>query len=250
MIAILILSAIYTVCYDSERLKSRVVGTYSIGKLRSKLCSNVELTGPAPTRRGLSTEISITHDNSRMRVLLAYVPIDFRSVEAVGSVPCTMGLTDVVVVRERLGKRPLKLDVGPDVMWQDTADTVFDSCSNYLCNTAVYDSTGIVINKDEIILDTFPVIPTKSSDDMIYTRTLPGGLLINAASVIRHTDPAMIRISWMPEHVNAESDGNVCYSAAITYSALNELVEDENGVRIMPPSLIEFSVDALRKVKG
>ena len=44
------------VCFDSERLKSREVGTYSLGKLRSRLCGNVEVRGPGVTPRGISTE--------------------------------------------------------------------------------------------------------------------------------------------------------------------------------------------------
>ena len=44
------------VCYDSERLKTKEVGRYTIGKMRTRHCENVELRGPALTPRGLSME--------------------------------------------------------------------------------------------------------------------------------------------------------------------------------------------------
>ena len=44
------------VCYDSERLKTKEIGRYSVGKMRTRHCENVELRGPALTPRGLSIE--------------------------------------------------------------------------------------------------------------------------------------------------------------------------------------------------
>ena len=44
------------VCYDSERLKTKEIGRYQVGKMRSRHCENIELRGPALTPRGLSLE--------------------------------------------------------------------------------------------------------------------------------------------------------------------------------------------------
>ena len=44
------------VCYDSERIKTKEIGRYSVGKMRTRHCENVELRGPALTPRGLSIE--------------------------------------------------------------------------------------------------------------------------------------------------------------------------------------------------
>lgn len=44
------------VCFDSERLKTKVIGKYSAGNIRSRFCENVELRGPGLTPRGLSLE--------------------------------------------------------------------------------------------------------------------------------------------------------------------------------------------------
>ena len=77
------------VCFDSERLKSKQVGVYALGKLRSRLCANVEIRGPGVTPNGLSTEIVFRHGDGRIRALLAYSAIDFMEIEGMGVVPST-----------------------------------------------------------------------------------------------------------------------------------------------------------------
>lgn len=47
------------VCFDSERVKTREVGRYSPGRIRARLCENVELRGPGLTPRGLSAECKL-----------------------------------------------------------------------------------------------------------------------------------------------------------------------------------------------
>ena len=72
----------------------------------------------------MSMEVGFRHTDGRIRVLLSYSPIDFDDKK----VPLAMGLMDVVITRERLGKRPLKLDMadgGWDVMWRDTTEGQF-----------------------------------------------------------------------------------------------------------------------------
>ena len=97
------------VCYDSERLKSKEVGVYSVGKMRSRLCANVEIRGPGVTPRGLSTEFCFRHADGRIRVLMAHAPIAYtKNVNGLGNIPSTFVLKDIVIVRERLNKRPLK----------------------------------------------------------------------------------------------------------------------------------------------
>ena len=98
-------------CFDSERVKTRKVGTYSPGKLslQYKTCACADLRGPSPTPRGMSMEITLREGESRVRVLLAHEPYQFEDIGGIGQVPCTMLLRDIVIVRERLGERPLEL---------------------------------------------------------------------------------------------------------------------------------------------
>lgn len=140
-------------CFDSERLKSKEVGTYSVGKLRSRLCGNVEVRGPGITARGLSTEIIFRHGDGRVRVLLAHSPVDFMEVEGLGMVPSTFILKDVVVVRERLDKRPYDLDTAPDVMWVPSTDDAFKG--GYSGTRQRFTTTGLPI-KEDVRFDSLP----------------------------------------------------------------------------------------------
>ncbi len=117
------------VLFDSERLKEKEVGTFGAGKMRNiRTLQNVDLRGPAPTPRGLSLEASLRHGDGKLRVLFAYTPLDFEDFLGLGQIPVAMGLTDVIVVRERLNNRPLKLEEkegGWDVMWRASKDQDF-----------------------------------------------------------------------------------------------------------------------------
>ena len=73
----------------------------------------------------MSVETGFRHGDGRVRILLSYSPIDFDENEA----PLAMGLMDVVITRERLNRRPLKLDDeegGWDVLWRVTKEEDFD----------------------------------------------------------------------------------------------------------------------------
>ena len=121
------------VCFDSERLKTKVVGKYNFSKLKSRLCENVEVRGPGITPRGISLEIILRHDDGRIKVLLAYQPsylpqnnfISSSSSPIIQSLDpeLALTLTDYLIVRERLNKRPLDLDINPDDMWKKPIHT-------------------------------------------------------------------------------------------------------------------------------
>jgi len=215
------------VCYDSERLKSKEVGKFTVGKMKNvRVCGNVDLRGPAPTPRGLSTELSFRHDDSRLRVLLAYKPIDFQEVQNVGMIPSALGLSDIVVVRERIEKRPLKLDQDPDSMWRPTTNKeAFDKFSKqgFLSGSRrTYNPSGLEFS-DRLPNLTSGLSPLKKcdgpaaapgtaiagatgggaagavaasavvvaaaaeEDDDVYRRVLPGGIYIEVQHTHTHT---------------------------------------------------------------
>lgn len=114
-------------CFDSERMKTKVVGKYNIGKLKSRFCENVEVRGPGITPRGLSVEVIFRHEDGRIKVLLAYQPTYSPSISTLTSSDSSsrqpsepeivLTLTDYVIVRERLNRRPLNTEINPDTMW-------------------------------------------------------------------------------------------------------------------------------------
>jgi len=191
------------VCYDSERLKSKEIGIYSIGKLKSRVCSNVDLRGPAPTARGLSMELCIRHEDSRMRVLLAHSPIDFQQIEN-DKCQYAMVLKDIVIVREKLNKRPLKLDDKPDKMWIETPNTSFEGV--FGGSRQRFDISGELLTT-KISPDKLPICKDPNTElddhdsytnDNMYKRVFPGGLMVEAPMIILSGTEARTRITWRP----------------------------------------------------
>lgn len=192
------------VCFDSERLKSKEVGSYTKGKLRSRVCGNVDLRGPAPTARGLSTEVCIRHDDGRIRVLLAHAPIDFQPLDD-DKCQYAMVLKDIVVVRERLNKRPLKLDDNPDSMWLEPSTSLFEG--KFGGSRQKFSLNGDLLS-ETIPPAVLPVCKDPSGDnsddhnsdlsDNMYKRIFPGGIMIEAPIIILSGAETRTRISWIP----------------------------------------------------
>lgn len=249
-------------CFDSERLKSKQVGIYSPGKLRSRLCANVEIRGPGVTPNGLSTEIIFRHDNGRMRILLAHSAIDFMEVEGMGIVPSTFLLKDVVVVRERLDSRPYDLDVGPDLMWVPTPSTAFEG--SYEGQRQRFTTTG-KLSSETVVFATLPpckvtdvevdellnsylednVIiskePAMESQDDMFRRVLKGGLLIEAPWIISSDVGVRARVTWKPDTTDKS------YAAEIgLFMSSGAAFQLPNGsARLAAPVLTDFFVDEI-----
>jgi hypothetical protein len=255
------------VCYDSERLKSKEVGRYSPGKLPGmRACYNCVLRGPGPTRRGMSMEIllhcpdgsPLGENDMRVRVLLAYAPIDFQEIEGVGPVPCALGLTDVILVRERKGaRRPLKLDEGPDVMWKPPVEGFAlglgpgAGSGPELTQRDSFMPDGLVVRESNLRLSYSPLqlpAPTEASPAAharadLYERSFAGGLRIEAGAVVYAGLESRLRVQWaVPE----EEDGHRpsrCFRAEVAFKALETVTVEAQGVRVSPPEVLGFSVE-------
>ena len=258
------------VCFDSERLKSKEVGTYSLGKLKSRVCANVDIRGPGLTPRGISTELIFRHDDGRIRVLLAHSPIDFVEVQGVGSVPSAYALRDIVIVRERLDKRPLKTDSNADIMWRPTADGTF---AGPFTGSRQRFSTQGVVESEAVSFASLPACQvvsdevksaltgdkqqddhkssTGNSDSEIeggemYTRIFDGGIMIEAPWIIAAGLEVRARVSWVP--CAGTSSAPTLYAADVGLLAVAEVMQLPTGNSVLvPPKLIDFYVETLNK---
>jgi Domain of unknown function (DUF3598) len=257
-------------CFDSERLKSKVVGIYSPGKLRSRLCGNVEIRGPGVTPNGISTEIVFRHGDGRIRVLLAHSAVDFMEIPGAGIVPSTFLLKDIVVVRERLNSRPYDLDVGPDAMWIPTPSTAFEG--SYSGKRSRFTTTGSVKSdpvsfpflspcevttpevaemvksnmEDNVIIREAAFV--EPSEDMCR-RVLKGGIMVEAPWIISADVEVRAKIWWKPDAgLTSSSDhGDILYSAEIGVNmSADDVIALPNGsARLAAPRLVDFFVDEL-----
>ena len=237
------------VCYDSERLRQKEVGRYQAGKLPNiRAVHNTVLRGPAPTRRGMSAELHLFHPEAtpgaadqRIRVLLAYQPIDFQDIAGVGSVPSAMGLSDVIIVRERRGTRPLKLDDKPDEMWRpETTSTmpVLGQRHRFKPDGLVEKMAGQSLQHEPLSL----ALPDtqQPTDDDVYSRSFPGGIRIEAGAVVYAGLETRIRVTWQPSLLQPQST----YRSEVAFAALESVQVDPAGaLRVSPPRLVDFNAD-------
>lgn len=250
-------------CFDSERLKSKQVGVYSPGKLRSRLCGNVEIRGPGVTPNGLSTEIVFRHGDGRVRVMLAHSTIDFMEMDGLGVVPSTFLLKDVVVVRERLNARPYDLDVNPDAMWVPTPETAFEG--SYDGERQRFTTSGMLksdpvsfpflppckVTEDEVdellssnlednLIIHKPPAPAFSepADDM-FRKVLKGGLFIEAPWIISADVEVRARVTWKPD----ESEKLYAAEIGIFMSSAEGFALPNGSARLAAPKLTDFFVD-------
>ena len=253
-------------CFDSERLKSKEVGTYRVGKLKSRLCANVEVRGPGLTPRGISTELILRHGDGRVRVLLAHAPVEFADVAGVGSVPCVYALKDVVIVRERLGRRPLKADTDPDVMWVPTADSTF--AGPYDGIRERFGAAGVP-EQEAVAFDELPAckvlseqvqaemqqqaggaegdhLASSGSGGELYRRVFAGGILVEAPWVVAAGLDERARVSWAP--CAGASARPVVVAADIAVRAVTDVATLPAGQTVLvPPKLVDFFVDTLTR---
>ena len=260
-------------CFDSERLKSKEIGTYSLGKLKSRVCANVEVRGPGLTPRGISTEVIFRHDDGRIRVLLAHAPVDYIEIEQVGSVPSAYALRDIVVVRERLNKRPLKTDTNPDIMWVPTHESAFTGA--FAGQRQRFSARGVV-ESETVSFPSLPlceVIPPEvksalqstadnndnndhhkidHSDDgsktetELYKRVFAGGVLVEAPWIVAAGLEVRARVSWAP--CAGQSNAPIVYAADMAWLASTDVMQLPSGnSMLIPPKLTDFYVDTLQK---
>ncbi len=208
------------VCFDSERLRIKNAGVFREGAMGNrKCCGNVDVRGPSPTVRGMSLETAFRHRDGRVRVLLSYSPIDFDE----NKIPLALGLMDVVITRERLNKRPLKLDEGEggwDDLWRDTTETDFEKLAQpgeVLSNNArqyLPDDELRVLPSPPLQLESLEAISisqhlsadtadkNKNQDDeedqFVYRRAFPGGILVEAQAIVYPGSPTRIRLAHAP----------------------------------------------------
>ena len=241
------------VCFDSERLKTKEIGLYTASnkdKLHKYLYYST-VKGPGVTRNsGMSIEIgmrSLVCDR-KIRVLLAYKPIVYRDIENNKyQIPAGMGLTDIIITREKLNTRPLKLDDNPDSLWKATNDRIFDNANKFNGYRYGYSgSSSDDINKIESKeLPSLTRSSMKTADDYLYRRLFPGGILIEADSTFEYDKIGKVKVMWVPNH--ADSDQQLIYQCAdVEFKALDNYQIEGNNVKILPPTLLKYSVEEFK----
>jgi hypothetical protein len=251
------------------------------------LLTSYRASGPGSTVRGMSVEISLRDINTprRVRVLFAYSPLE-SSLMPLEDDPSSflverMKLTDIVITREDQRKRPLDLDEEPDDLWRKiTQEPAFIEENSFHTMRVRMAPNGkeeeVKINNNDIfphIQYPLVVVPSQSHHESVseslYSRWMPGGLLIEAPSVFPVLEPSALRVTWLAKeeeggkegggkgednddddnmHGGMEVEGigrvNV-YSAEIVFQFVQEVAYEEGQLNLQPPRLMDFFVDKI-----
>ena len=258
------------VCFDSERVKEKDMGIYKVGNLKGyRSCANVDLKGPLPTPRGMSMEFTIRNkdEDNRIRVLIAYAPLAWNDVGGLGQMPSSMKLRDIVIVRERIGSRPLMLDKNPDIMWFQSPLNLFDSefegtrQRNTVSGSPDAQSLGpsllepLMVSrlvKPDIHTFTDNGLQLDNIEGAFYRRSFPGGILVETPWVIESAVEVQTRVAWQPGAGRDDNSNGSMYSCVISFSALalDEEFLSRGELRMLQPTLRDFFVDNLKIVTG
>lgn len=243
------------VCFDSERLRTKEIGIYAANN-KDKLHKYLHYStvkGPGVTRNsGMSIEIgmrSLVCDR-KIRVLLAYKPITYRDIENNKyQIPAGMGLTDIIITREKLNTRPLKLDDNPDPLWKATNDQLFTAKANqyYDGTRYVYSDTDSDESSKIVGRDTIPSLRSTQpgdGDEYVYQRIFPGGILVEADSTFEYDKSGQVKVTWVPNHDSSEKLLYQC--ADVEFKALDKYVMEGNNVKILPPTLVKYSTEEFK----
>jgi hypothetical protein len=203
-------------------------------------------------------------------VLLAHSPIDFVDLPEVGSVPSAYALRDIVIVRERLEKRPLKADTNADIMWRPTVDGTFSG--PFSGNRQRFSTQGVVesetvsfaslpacqVVSDEVKSELTGDIQqddhksssgnSNSGSDVgeMFKRVFDGGIMVEAPWIIAAGLEVRARVSWVP--CAGTSSAPTLYAADVGLLAVAEVTKLPAGNSILvPPKLVDFYVDTLKK---
>lgn len=226
------------------------VGTYSAGNLGKQVCAGAGMVaGPSVLKRSglVSTEISLRYGISRLRCTVQHAPA-YAEAEEPGLL-----LYRVILCRERGdgGGPPTRAkeearnnDFGvdearfwrgiPPYRWNEAWRGTSTTASQQVLAQFEVDS---VPEEDEWHLS--------RSGEASYTLQLPGGIRIQAPTLIRPGIPAPIRLAWLP------CDMPILLRAQAFAVALEP--DDDNSAggassgqqTFKPPSLLSFRVDEL-----
>eukprot|EP01035_Chromulina_nebulosa_P025148 gene25148-32807_t len=260
------------VCFDSERVRSREMGVYAKGKLKSRFCSNAEVRGPGSNQRGFSLELTLRIGDGRVRALLSYVATDFEPIQEEEQKPADVWswsklkfmpskpttsfsraagllLTDVVLTRERLGRRPLEVEGQVDPLW---SKPMKDS-SKLWSRTDEIGQRIRVDGRGDMVYSALDSLAKKTveeeADESLYRRVFPGDIAVEAPLFIllppeKETPERMGSVSISAP--NRYPDLNTRDRVSVSFQVVGDYLLEEGRLRSQPPRLTDFFVDQIK----
>lgn len=181
--------------------------------------------------------VVVRHEERRVRVLLAYTPVEFKEIPQVGEIPVAFTLQDIVIVREKLNSRPLKEEHKEDILWCPVEGDVSSLAVTGQRRRCLVDGRVDSVELPQQLLQ-------KPSQEGLYQRVFPGGIVVEADEAVAVGALGRVRVTWMPSATVAVPP---VFAAEIAFSVKDEVGTTPRGEAfIAPPLLADFFVDTLQ----
>lgn len=244
----------------SDKIVTQNVATYQKPIIPSKVCGSVAMGGPAMSKNGLSIQFSFRHDDTRMRIMVAYEPSDFVAVPSTSiQIPSSMSMSDITISREKRLEEdkisslikelpPAKMftEATPHYLWRKTSMDDFGGQFSGVRDIYLKAGDAADAPKSEVIpLAPLPfyeeyeenfqnalldddALGKKDDDDeddqLDFAKIFDGGLLVEAPLVILAGEISNVRISWSVPNVSGASKSQTVYSADASFTSMNDAV--------------------------
>lgn len=256
-------------CFDSDRIKTIPVGTYSPGNLKNYRCGSVGMVcGPTLTRSGaMSTELVLSHGNGRVRVIYQHAPVWEQGVEPGSCPPQALKLFRAIVSREVLENsndmdgpptpdsemrnpptrgNPKFFRPVPPYTWHKRW-----AGSSWTWGQQSGDRGWSITELEEA--DAWHGRPTGDTSD-VWAMRLPG-ILLQAPRVITTGRAGICRLAWLaeddaPEGSADDGSTSILLRTEASVIALEPVIDEENEVMLgfYPPELGSYRCDVLMKI--
>jgi hypothetical protein len=246
----------------SDKIVTQNVGTYQKPIIPSKVCGSVAMGGPAMSKNGLSIQFSFRHDDTRMRVMVAYEPSDFVAVPSTSiQIPSSMSMSDITISREKrldadkasstikeLPPAKMFTESNPHYLWRKTSMDDFGGQFSGVRDIYLKSGDATDAPKSEIIslaplpfyeeyeenfqnalLDDDAVgnkgnIDDDDDDQLDFAKIFDGGLLVEAPLVILAGELSNVKISWSVPNQGGAPNSQTVYIADASFTSMNDAV--------------------------
>jgi hypothetical protein len=246
----------------SDKIVTQKVGTYQKPIIPSKVCGSVAMGGPAMSKNGLSIQFSFRHDDTRMRVMVAYEPSDFVAVPSTSiQIPSSMSMSDITISREKrldvdkssssiteLPPAKMFTESTPHYLWRKTSMEDFGGQFSgvrdiYLKSGDAMDAPKLEVvslaplpfyeeyeeNFQNALLDEDALgnkgnIDDDDDDQLDFAKIFDGGLLVEAPLVILAGELSNVKISWSIPNQGGAPDSQTVYIADASFTSMNDAV--------------------------
>mmetsp|Transcript_23364 Transcript_23364/g.55700 ORF Transcript_23364/g.55700 Transcript_23364/m.55700 type:complete len:428 (-) Transcript_23364:164-1447(-) len=239
-------------CFDSTDFKRLPVATFNWPSIaRHLVVGDGYMNGPSVLRNGaMSSEICLRHGDGRLRVTVQHAPVWEKDSEQIGP-PDALKVFRVIVAREALRESPPTREAeaanppgeGNACFWRPVSPfkwhAVWRGTSRTFGKTQGEQGWAIPELEEQ---DAWHGRP-RGDQPNVWTLRLPGGVLVQAPTLVRPGETEQLRVAWLPED-------SVLLRADARMVALKEAdpePEDEGVVRLLPPECIFFSVDNFQR---